>query len=351
MSELVDAKQLTAAQAGDEHAFQALIEPYRRELLVHCYRMLGSLDDAEDLVQETFLRAWRSLDTFVRPQYFRAWLYKIATNACLNELARRTRRSLPDGLTASSPPTEPLAAPVMEPIWMQPFPDAWLPEALADPEAGYASQERISLAFATALQLLPARQRAVLILCDVLDWSASETADLLEMTVSAANSALHRARETLAENRKSGAGETSAPARRVSPAPERLARYVQAMHNADVGGLVALLKQEAVFTMPPIPTWFRGRTVIGEFLSAGLMAGDAAGRWRLAPTGGANLQPAFGLYAFDPVAGLYQPFAVQTVAFDSLGEEIIEIVSFGDPGLFPRFNLPPTLPRTSPPPP
>ena len=145
---------------------------------------------------------------------------------------------------------------------MQPFPDAWMPEALADPEAGYASQERISLAFATALQLLPPRQRAVLILCDVLDWSANETAELLEMTVSAANSALHRARETLAENRKAGEAEPGPIARRVRPAPEILARYVQAMHNADVGGLVALLKQEAVFSMPPIPTWFRGPAAV-----------------------------------------------------------------------------------------
>lgn len=349
MSEPIDANPLTAAQAGDQQAFQTLIEPYRRELLVHCYRMLGSLDDAEDLVQETFLRAWRSLDTFVRPLYFRAWLYKIATNACLNELARRSRRSLPDGLAAPSAPNVPLAAPILDPVWMQPFPDAWMPDALADPEAGYASQERISLAFATALQLLPPRQRAVLILCDVLDWSANETAELLEMTVSAANSALHRARETLAENRKAGEDEPVLPARRARPAPEILARYVQAMHNADVGGLVALLKQEAVFSMPPIPTWFRGRAVIGAFLAGGLMAGEAAGRWRLAPTTGANLQPAFGLYAFDPASGLYQPFAVQTLAFDRLGAEITEIVSFGDPSLFPRFSLPLALPRTSPP--
>src|SRR5258707_13459430 len=147
MTKLIDANQLTAAQAGDEQAFQALIEPFRRELLVHCYRMLGSLDDAEDLVQETFLRAWRSLDTFVRPLYFRAWLYKIATNACLNELARRSHRILPNNARPPSHAREPLAAPVLDPIWLQPFPDVWMPEALVDPEARYASQERISLAF------------------------------------------------------------------------------------------------------------------------------------------------------------------------------------------------------------
>src|SRR5713101_7155847 len=146
MPELLDANQLAAAKAGDQQAFQQLTEPYRRELLVHCYRMLGSSNDAEDLVQDTFLRAWRSLDTFSRPLYFRAWLYKIATNACLNELARRSRRRLPNSLSAPSQAGEPLAAPILEPVWLQPFPDAWMPEALADPEARYASQERISLA-------------------------------------------------------------------------------------------------------------------------------------------------------------------------------------------------------------
>jgi RNA polymerase sigma-70 factor, ECF subfamily len=338
---------LAAGQRDDASAFVALAERYRRQLQVHCYRMLGSVEDAEDLVQETFLRAWRSLDTFVRPLYFRAWLYKIATNACLNEIARRSLRSariLPNSAYPSSPASEPLAAPLLEPIWLQPYPDAWLPEALADPEARYATQERISLAFALALQLLPARQRAALILCDVLDWSASETAELLEMTVSAVNSALHRARETLAAHR-SAEDEPAPASTRQRPAPAMLERYVQAMHNADVRGLVTLLKEDAIFTMPPIPTWFRGARVIGDFLAGGLFAGDAAGRWRLEPTG-ANLQPAFGLYAFEPVKGVYQPYAVQVLRFEAGGEAIIEIISFADPRLFPRFNLPLELPHT-----
>src|SRR5262249_48704093 len=159
-----------------------------------------------------------------------------------------------------------------------PFPDAWLSEVPADPEARYVVQERISLAFALALQLLPARQRAALILCDVLDWSASETAELLEMTVSAVNSALHRARETLAANRHTGDEPVAASARQ-KPSPAVLERYVQAMHNSDVRGLVSLLKEDAIFTMPPIPTWFRGAQVIGDFLAGGFLSADAPGIW------------------------------------------------------------------------
>ena len=346
MPEPLDLTLLASAKAGDQQAFQQLADPYRRELLVHCYRLLGSLDDAEDLVQETFLRAWRSLDTFVRPRYFRAWLYKIATNASLNELARQSRRILPESAFAPSDPRGPLAPPVLEPIWLQPFPDAWLPEPQADPEARYASQERISLAFALALQLLPPRQRAVLILCDVLDWPASDTAELLEMTVSAVNSALHRARETLAENRAPDTDESPIPLRRASPAPDVLEKYVQAIHNADVGGLVTLLKEAAIFTMPPLPTWFSGRDNIRDFLAGFLFTGDAAGRWRLLPAA-ANFQPAFGLYQLDPAQAVYQPFALQVLTFAPVGDKIAAIISFADPRLFPRFNLPPELPRTT----
>jgi RNA polymerase sigma-70 factor (ECF subfamily) len=308
VTKLIESDLLAAAKAGDQEAFQQLTEPYRRELLVHCYRMLGASDDAEDLVQETFLRAWRSLDTFVRPLYFRAWLYKIATNACLNEIARRSLRS------------------------QRILPNTVYP----------SRQERISLAFALALQLLPARQRAALILCDVLDWSASETAELLEMTVSAVNSALHRARETLAANRSAEDEPTPSSARQ-RPAPAVLDRYVQAMHNADVRGLVSLLKEDAIFTMPPIPTWFRGRGVIGNFLAGGFLSPDAPGRWRLEPAN-ANLQPAFGLYGFDPAKRIYHPFALQVLTFNTAGDEIIEIVSFSDARLFPRFNLALELP-------
>lgn len=339
MAEPIDLNQLAAARSGDQEAFQQLTEPYRRELMVHCYRLLGSLDDAEDLVQETFLRAWRGLDTFVRPLYFRAWLYKIATNTCLNELARRAPRLLPNRVSPASDPATPLAPPSLEPIWLQPYPDTWLPETTLDPEARYAVQEKISLAFALALQLLPARQRAVLILCDVLDWSANETAELLEMTVSAVNSALHRARATLAENRPAEDDTTGRPLPGGVPASEVLGSYVQALQNADVAGLVALLKDAAIFTMPPIPTWFQGSTVIGAFLAQALFAGDAAGRWRLLPAG-ANLQPAFSLYARDDMAGVYRPYAIQVLAIDGVAGRIAEIVSFADSSLFARFGLP-----------
>jgi RNA polymerase sigma-70 factor (ECF subfamily) len=343
--ESLDINQLAAARAGDQEAFQQLTEPYRRELLVHCYRLLGSLDDAEDLVQETFLRAWRGLDTFVRPLHFRAWLYKIATNASLNELARRSRRILPNSAYPPGDPAAPLAAPILESVWLQPLPDAWLPEAPADPEARYARQERISLAFALALQLLPPRQRAVLVMCDVLDWSAGETAELLEMTVSAVNSALHRARATLAANRVVGDDEPTQLTGGGSQARNILDQYVRAMQNADVGGLVALLKEAATFTMPPIPTWFRGRVAIGAFLAQALFAGEAIGRWQVLPTG-ANLQPAFGLYQLDGARGVHQAYALQVLTLDAPGGQIAAIVSFADPRLFGRFNLPLELQHT-----
>ena len=348
MTKSIDLNQLAAARAGDQDAFQQLVEPYRRELLVHCYRLLGSLDDAEDLVQDTFLRAWRGLDTFVRPLYFRAWLYKIATNACLNVLARRSRRILPNSAYPPADPDAPIMPPILEPVWLQPFPDAWLPEAPADPEARYAAKESVSLAFALALQLLPARQRAVLILCDVLDWSTSETAELLEMTISAVNSALHRARATLAKNQASG-GPTKGERPMAIPAPTAahglLEQYVQAMQNADVMGLVALLKEAAILTMPPTPSWYQGSAVIGDFFALTLFAGEAAGRWRLLPAA-ANLQPAFGLYERDNASGACRPYALQVLALDATSGTIGAIVNFSDPNLFPRFNLPLVLPRT-----
>jgi len=221
---------VAAAQAGDERAFRALVEPYRLALEVHCYRMLGSLHDAEDLVQETLLRAWRSLDRFQRRSAVQTWLYRIATNACLDELERRPRHPGPA---------------------VDPYPDARLEQAaspLVDPAARYALREGMELAFLTAIQRLPGRQRAVLILRDVLGWSGAEVAELLETTVAAANSALQRARATI---------EHEIPARSVAPgrATERdlLRRYVDAWQDADMDGLVALLRDDAVLTMPPEP--------------------------------------------------------------------------------------------------
>lgn len=332
---------ILAAQSGNQEAFHQLTEPYRRELLVHCYRLMGSTEDAEDLLQDTYLRAWRGLDTFVRNVSFRAWLYKIATNTCLNALAKRPRRTLPQTAGPSGDPRLPLAPPVGEPIWLQPFPDEWLPEAAAetaaDPETHYTRQESVSLAFILALQLLPPRQRAVLILSDVLDWHATEVAELLDLTVPSVNSALHRARATLAKNRSS---QPLPP--QDSATQQLIQQFVRAMENADVAGIVALLKADAVFTMPPSHTWYQGPESIWELFANQLFGGQAVGRWHLVPAQ-ANLQPSLGLYRLDEARRIYRPYALQVITVSPDSGLISEIVSFSDPALFPRFGLPPEL--------
>ncbi len=342
----VEAGRLAAARRGDAHEFSDLTEPYRRELQVHCYRILGSLHEAEDLVQETFLRAWRRLDTYQGRASFRAWLYKIATNACLDALDRmRSRRLLPARTHPVSDPGAPILPPTPEISWLEPFPDEWLVDATANPEARYSAYESVSLAFLAALQALPPRQRAALILSDVLDWSSREVAELLGLTVSAANSALYRARATLAKHYH-GREPESLPA---SMADERtrilLDRYVQAWETADVAGLVALLKEDATFAMPPSPSWYRGRDAIGVFVAAtvfadeGMFPGQAAGRWRLRPTR-ANAHPAFAIYQRTG-RDEYQAFGIHVLAYQA--GQLAQITSFIDPSLPPRFGLPPTL--------
>jgi RNA polymerase sigma-70 factor (ECF subfamily) len=236
---------VAAAQSGDERAFRALVEPHARALEVHCYRMLGSAHDAEDVAQETLLRAWRALDRFQRRASVQTWLYRIATNACLDELERRPRRPAP----------------------VDPYPDEWRADAVApvaDPAARYALREGMELAFLTAIQRLPGRQRAVLILRDVLGWTGAETAELLQTTVAAVNSALQRARATI---------EAEAPARSAVPgrATERslLRRYVEAWEHADMEALVTLLREDAVLTMPPEPSVTGAAAIVAFFTRAG----------------------------------------------------------------------------------
>jgi RNA polymerase sigma-70 factor (ECF subfamily) len=255
-TEMPDPATLLAfAKRGDQDAFQRLAEPYRRELQLHCYRMVGSVHDAEDLVQETFLRAWRGIAGFEGRSSFRAWLYRIATNACLNALAGRARRELPEkqGPPSDQPPDRMLeSGPATEIPWLQPYPDAAL-EGIADPAPGpdvrYEMREAVHLAFIAAIQHLPPRQRAVLLLRDVLGWSAAGTARLLDTSVMSVNSALQRARATL--EKRLPAGRPSAP-----PAPNDrqralLDRYVRAWESADVDGFVALLREDATVSMPP----------------------------------------------------------------------------------------------------
>ncbi|HEX9680088.1 MAG TPA: sigma-70 family RNA polymerase sigma factor [Anaerolineales bacterium] len=329
------------AALRDTGAFEVLTEPYRRELQVHCYRMLGSLVEAEDLVQETLLRAWKGRRTFAGRAPVRAWLYKIATNACLDELARRPRRGLPASFFEPADPFEPPGAPVLDPIWLEPYPDALLPAVRSDPAARYDEHERVRLAFLVALQQLPPRQRAILLLCDVLGYSAAEVAAMLGRSVSSVTSALYRARVTLSE--RGIEGERAAHAPELDNPDERrlLERYLLAWETADIEGLILLLKEDATFPMPPLPGWYRGRADIRAFVSATILQGAARGRWKLLPTR-ANGQPAFGLYRRQVDDPAYAAFAIQVVTLEA--GLVADATTFGFPQLLRRFGLPDELP-------
>jgi RNA polymerase sigma-70 factor (ECF subfamily) len=318
---------LTAVTAGDETAFARLLERHRRELHVHCYRMLGSFDDAEDLVQETFLRAWRSRASFGRDSFFRAWLYRIATNACLDSLRRTSRRVATLGSFAELP-------------WLQPYPDRLLDEIAPSeeqPDAVVVARETIELAYLAVIQLLPPRQRAVLILRDVLGWSASETATALEMSVAAANSALQRARATLqqqpAERRlQSSTAGTSAEEQAL------LQGFIETHMSGDTEAALALVREDIRVTMPPNPWCFDGIEAM-----AGLMARasdrEGLGEWRLVETR-ANRQPAAASYLRAPGDTVFRAFKIDVLRIeDGL---IAEITTFGA-RLFDAFGLPATL--------
>jgi RNA polymerase sigma-70 factor (ECF subfamily) len=320
---------------SDNEEFTRLADPFRPELLVHCYRMLGSIHDAEDLVQETYLRAWRSYDSFEGRSSLRFWLYRIATSACLTALGHRSRRLLPSGLGASSDdPDRPLslAPPGIE--WVQPLPDPLSDPMTADPAAIVVSRGSVRLALIAALQHLPAKQRAVLILRDVLAWRAAEVADLLGTTTAAVNSALQRARAQL-ERVAPAEGELAEPA---EPGHRALLdQYVSAFENADIAALLRLLRDDVALEMPPNRTWFAGRTAVGRFIAAKVFAGP--GMTRMVRTT-ANGQPAVAAYvrAHD---GVYHAHAVQVLTITHTG--ISRIVSFNDSGLFAAFGLPAIL--------
>jgi RNA polymerase sigma-70 factor (ECF subfamily) len=331
---------LEAAREGSAEAFRALTEPHRNELLTHCYRMLGSLEDAEDQVQETFLRAWRRLETYEGRATFRAWLYKIATHACLDLLERRPRRSTPVEICPPSEPGAPLPPPSREPLWLQPYPDELLAPEQAGPEARYEVYESISLAFLIAQQVLPPRQRAILILVDVLDWAVADAADLLGISISAATSLLHRARMAI-ENRKRS-GRLDIHQIRLAPAQagDVLQRYVRAWEKADIESLVAMLRADAVLPMPPLPVWYQGSQAIRAVFSFLLFGQGEPHPWRLLPAH-ANGQPAVAFYRLDPESGVYHPFVLQVLTVKD--DLITEITTFGYPQLFGRFGLPESL--------
>jgi RNA polymerase sigma-70 factor (ECF subfamily) len=324
-----------AAQAGDRNAFDTLVGPYRRELLVHCYRMLGSLQDAEDLVQETLLRAWEKRATFTSPGSYRAWLYRIATNLCLNTLTRIPRRSLPLETHPETDLSLPLPPRVREPIWLEPFPDELLSDPGSDPQDRAERSERTTLAFLVALQHLTPAQRAILLLREVLEWPASEVAEWLHLSVPAVKSALQRARRTLHQPNVGSEARVALPSQEVQAL---LDRYVALWEQADIPGLVALLREDAWFTMPPIPAWVQGRAAIATLLATSIFT---PGRyWRLQPTR-ANSSPAFGLYHWEAETRVHQLAGL--LVLDVVGEQIGSTVAFLDLSCLSSFALPSRL--------
>jgi RNA polymerase sigma-70 factor (ECF subfamily) len=328
----------------DRRSFERLTEPYRRELKLHCYRMVGSLHEAEDLVQETFLRAWRARSEFEGRGSLRGWLYKIASNASLNalETRTRTRRVLLEPGTSPSR-GRPAGGPANNVAWLEPYPDfdlAGIADSAPGPLARYEAKEAVQLAFVAAIQNLPPRQRAALLLCDVIGWSADETALLLGGSVAAINSALQRARATLASRYAAGR-----PAITPRPDPQQnalLDRYMQAWQSADLDGFVALLREDGTYRMPPWREWYQGRAAIREFFES---VWSSYGGFRVVSVG-ANGQPAFGVYAKGRESGLWRPHSMQVL--EILDGEVASLTAYVGslgPALFPAFGLSATPPE------
>jgi RNA polymerase sigma-70 factor (ECF subfamily) len=311
--------------------FDEVTRPYRRELLAHCYRMLGSVHEAEDLVQETYLRAWRAYDGFEGRSSLRTWLYRIATNACLNALDSRRRRPLPTGLGApSSDPADPLVERGEVP-WLEPVPDALVMGESADPATVVTTRSSVRLALVAALQHLPPRQRAVLVLREVMRMSAAEVAEMLDTTVAAVNSSLQRARAQLAAAGLSedDVTEPTDPRRRAL-----LESYVKALEAKDVRAIAAVFAEDAIWEMPPFVSWYRGADAIGELVGTHCPA--EPGGLRAVPTS-ANGAPAYGIYLRDEDGG-WDAFQLHVLTVT--GERISHVVSFFDLTLFPTFGLP-----------
>ncbi|MFI0408732.1 sigma-70 family RNA polymerase sigma factor [Actinomadura sp. 3N508] len=310
--------------------FQELADPYRRELLAHCYRMLGSMHDAEDLVQETYLRAWRSYENFEGRSSLRTWLYRIATNVCLTAIDQRGNRPMPSGLGApSDEPERPVVASPEVP-WLEPVPDAVIGADAADPATIVAARESTRLAFVAALQHLPAKQRVVLILRDVLKWRAAEVAELLDTSTAAVNSALQRARAQLEENQplRDELVEPTDAAQR-----DLLERYAKAFEDADITGLIELFKKDVIWEMPPHLDWFVGAENVVRLIS--VQCAPSPGDIRMVPSA-ANGQPAFGLYMRGD-DGVHRAYQLQVISVTEEG--VAHVSAFFDTTLFPLFGL------------
>jgi RNA polymerase sigma-70 factor (ECF subfamily) len=330
---------LKAAQKGDRDAFGRLVEPFRRELQAHCYRMLGSYADAEDALQETLLRAWRALPRFEERSSLRSWLYRIATNACLRAIERRPKRVLPTDYAPAADPHDGPAEPVSDPVWLEPCPDTDLGlEGLAGPEARYEQREGVELAFIAVLQHLPARQRAVLILRDVLGFSARETAQVLETTPVSVDSALQRAHKAVDERLPSQSQQQTLRLVGDDEVSQLVERYVAAWERNDVDAVVSMLAEDARLVMPPLPTWVSGREQVAAFLRAYPLSG--ARRWQMVPTS-ANGQPALATYSWDEQRAAFMPHSLSVLTLRE--GKIEEITAFLTPEPLSHFNLPASI--------
>jgi RNA polymerase sigma-70 factor (ECF subfamily) len=328
----VTTQTLARARAGDEEAFRALTDPYRRELQLHVYRIVGSAQDAEDLLQETLLAAWRGLERFEERASVRAWLYRIATNRSLDALRASRRR--PEDLQRMTEVPEPTRR--TEPVWLEPYPDVLLqgvPDHAPGPEARYETKEAIALAFIAGLQHLPPQQRAVLVLRDVLGFRAAEVAEMLNTTEASVNSLLRRARAAF-ETRLPAAGRERAPLPSSKRLQEVLGRFADAVEAGDIDGMVALLTDDAWLSMPPEPHEYQGPAAIGVFLRGREVS---RGRMRLVPTR-ANGQPAFGCYLSSPQTEVARAYALFVLELE--GDRISAITWFADSSVFPQFGLP-----------
>jgi RNA polymerase sigma-70 factor (ECF subfamily) len=329
--------ELPRARAGDDEAFHRLVAPLQRELHAHCYRMLGSLHDAEDALQDALLRAWRGIDRFEGRSSVRSWLYTIATNACLDAIARRGRRALPIDLGPSAERAAVDDQPLTDVAWLGPYPDSDIADGPAAPHARYEQRESVELAFVAAMQHLPGNQRAALLLFDVLGFSAREVAETLGTTTASVNSALQRARKVVNELRPEASQQQTLRALGDVRLRELVTAYTTALQEGDADRLVSLLTADASWSMPPLASWYRGHAAIADFL----VHLPLRHRWRHLPVR-ANGQQAVACYIWDEEAGAFVGRIIDVLTVR--GDRIAAVTAFIDEGNFPHFGLPATAP-------
>jgi RNA polymerase sigma-70 factor (ECF subfamily) len=344
-----ESQLLEAARRGDEDAFAGLVEPYRGELHAHCYRMLGSVHDAEDALQDAMLRAWRGLKRFEGRSSLRSWLYRIATNTCVDVIGKRPKRVLPIDYGQPTDPHDGPQVPLAESVWIGPYPDEelGLEDGLAAPEASYEQRESVELAFIAALQHLPPNQRAALILREVLGFSAKEVAQTLDTTTASVNSALQRARKTVDDRLPDQSQQATLRALGDDGVREVVESYVDAWDRGDIEGVVAMLTEDAAFSMPPAFSWYRGTEALRAFLGVGPLSGEW--RWRQVPVQ-ASGQPALAFYSWDEAEEAYLPFALNVLTISD--GRISDVTAFiaratdsSDPDTYSRWPEEPIIPE------